>query len=347
MKRQVVVGRRNGGAPAKTSAGQALIRGTARWAWSHRENLGLIPAIAALAIVGTLVNSAFLTPINLINIANGSAVLAFVVAAESIVIIAGQFDLSLEGTLAFAPMFGAWLMTAHAPGSGIGLNPLVAVAVTIATGAAIGLVNGLLVVGLGLSSFLVTLAMQILLHGLSYSLTAGLTIEQPPAPFVWLGGQNVGIVPVGVIAAAILFIVASLFLHYHKYGRFIYAIGGNRVAARAAGIRVARVWIAIFVVSGALGAIGGLVLSGQVDAATVDQGTGITLTMFAAAAIGGINLGGGRGYLWGAALGVILLGMITDVMTLAQVPSQVILAIQGAIVLAALVVNRWFAGRYV
>src|SRR5207302_2664291 len=156
---------------------------------------------------------------------------------------------------------------------------------------------------------------------------------------------SIGLLPSGVIAAVLIFIVGSLFLRYHKYGRFIYAIGGNRTAARAAGIPVSRVWIGLFVLSGMLGAVGGLVLTGQVDAATVDQGSGLTLTMFAAAAIGGISLSGGRGYLWGAGLGVILLGMITDVMTLAQVPSQVILAIQGAMVLAALVVNRWFTGR--
>jgi simple sugar transport system permease protein len=298
-----------------------------------------------LGALGTLVSSAFLTPLNLINIAQESAVLSFIVVAESLVILAGQFDLSLEGILAFAPMLGAWLMETHAPGSGIGLNPYLAILVTLAAGAAVGLINGSLVVGLGLSSFLVTLAMQILLHGLSYTLTKGLTISQPAAEFVWLGGSGIGILPVGVAAAILVFVVGTLFLRYHKYGRFIYAIGGNRNAARAAGIPVSRVWIILFVVSGILGAVGGLVLSGQVNAVTVDQGTGLTLTMFAAAAIGGISLSGGRGYLWGAALGVILLGMITDVMTLAQVPSQVILAIQGAMVLAALVVNRWFAGR--
>ena len=319
---------------------------TGGWIWSHRENLGLVPAILALGVVGSVVSSAFLTPLNLINIGEESAVLAFIVVAESLVIISGEFDLSLEGVLAFAPMLGAWLMESKAPGSGVGLNPFLAILVTIAAGAAVGVVNGSLVVGLGLSSFLVTLAMQILLHGLSYTLTKGLTIAQPAAPFVWLGGQSIGIVPIGVIAAILIFMAGTLFLRYHKYGRFIYAIGGNRVAARAAGIPVRRVWFLLFVVSGMLGAVGGLVLSGQVNAVTVDQGQGLTLTMFAAAAIGGISLSGGRGYLWGAGLGVILLGMITDVMTLAQIPSEVILAIQGAMVLAALIVNRWFTGRF-
>ncbi|MGH9105157.1 MAG: ABC transporter permease [Acidimicrobiales bacterium] len=304
-----------------------------------------MPAIIVLAVLGSLASPSFLTLLNAVNILQEVAVLAFVTVAESLVIIAGHFDLSLEGILSFAPMLGAWLLTTQPPGSGLGLDPFAAVAVTIAVGAAIGATNGFFIVGLGLNSFLVTLAMQILLVGLSYTLTTGLTISEPSHVFVWLGAQTVGIVPVGVIAAILLFIIASLFMRYHKYGRFLYAIGGNREAARTAGIRVNRIWFCLFIGSGVLAAIGGLVLSGQVDAVTVDQGGGITLTIFAAAAIGGVSLNGGRGYLWGAALGVLLLGLITNVMTLAQVPSQVIQVIQGAIVLAALVINRSVAGR--
>src|SRR5436305_1405484 len=244
------------GSEAEPRSMRAVPARSLMWIWLHRQNLGLVPAILALGVIGSVVSSAFLTPLNLINIAQQSAVLAFILVAESLVIIAGEFDLSLEGLLAFAPMLGAWLMETHAPGSGLGLNPYLAIVVTIGAGAAIGLINGSLVVGLGLSSFLVTLAMQILLHGLSYTLTKGLTIAAPAAPFVWLGGRSIGIMPIGVIAAFLVFVVGTLFLRYHKYGRFIYAMGGNRTAARAAGIPVSRVWIILFVVSGMLGAVG-------------------------------------------------------------------------------------------
>ncbi len=338
----------NGGPVAPVESGartddlvRRLVRATLDWVWRYKESLGLFPVIILLAIVGTFVSPAFLTPTNLSNVFQQSAVLGFVTFAGAVIILAGKFDLSLEGTVNFAPMLGAWLLTVLPPGSGLGLNPVVAVFVTVGAGALIGLTNGVFVVFLGLNAFLVTLAMQILLRGLTYTLTSGLTIESPDPSFVWIGQADVAGVPVSIIATALLFFVGALFMRYHKYGRWILAVGGSHEAARAAGIRPGLVWIGTFVFGGILAAIAGLILSGRVDAVTVGQGSGITFDMFAAAAIGGISLNGGRGNLLGALLGVVLLGEIGNVMTLAQVPTQTIDAVRGVLILIALVINRF------
>jgi simple sugar transport system permease protein len=335
------------GAPVarRPGAGEAILRRWARatsdWVWRYKENLGLVPVIILLVVIGSLVSPTFVTFNNAIIILQQSAVLGFVVFAASLIILSGKFDLSLEGTVSFAPMLGAWLLTTHAPGSGIGLNPFAAIGVTIGTGALIGLVNAFLIVGIGINSFLATLAMQILLVGLTYMLTSGLTLYSPSRDFLWLGQANVQGIPIAIIAAALLFVVGALFMRYNKYGRRILAVGGNVEAARSAGIRPGLVWTGVFVLGGILAAIAGIILSGRVDAVTVGQGRGITFDMFAAAAIGGIALSGGRGHLLGALLGVLLLGMIGDVMTLAQIQTQVINAVRGAIILVALVINRY------
>jgi len=320
-------------------------RGIARrayaWAWRYKENLGLVPVIVLLAAIGSVVSPTFVTFQNAINILQQSAVLGFLVFALSLIILSGKFDLSLEGTISFAPMFGAWLVVTKAPGSGLGLDPYAAIAVTIATGAAIGLFNSFLIVWIGINSFLATLAMQILLVGMTYMLTSGLTLYSPSTDFLWLGQARIQGIPISILVTALLFVAGALLMRYTKYGRWILAVGGNVDAARSAGIRPSVVWTGVFVLGGILAAVAGIMLSGRVDAVTVGQGRGVTFDMFAAAAIGGIALTGGRGHLLGALLGVLLLGMIGDVMTLAQIQTQVINAVRGAIILVALVINRY------
>src|SRR2546425_6307569 len=144
-----------------------LLTSASAWIWRYKESLGLVPAILLLAIVGTFVSPAFLTARNITNVLQQSAVLGFVTFAGAIIILNGKFDLSLEGTVNFAPMLGAWLLTVEPPGSGLGLNPCGAVAVTLAPGACIGLTNGLFFVFLGLNSFFLTLGLPILLRGLT------------------------------------------------------------------------------------------------------------------------------------------------------------------------------------
>jgi ribose/xylose/arabinose/galactoside ABC-type transport system permease subunit len=270
-----------------------------------------------------------------------SAVLGFVTFAGSVIILSGKFDLSLEGTVNFAPMLGVWLMTASPPGSGAGLDPLFALAVTLLVGATVGFINAVLIVVIGLNSFLATLGMQILLAGLTYTLTSGLTVYSPADQFLLVGQARLGAIPISVLLTVLLYVSGALFMRYHRTGRRIYAVGGSVEAARSAGIRPGIIWFGVFMAGGLLAAIAGLILSGRVDAVTVGQGRGITFDMFGAAAIGGISLNGGRGNLLGALLGVILLGEISNVMTLAQVQTQVIDAVRGFIIIVALLINRF------
>lgn len=310
------------------------------------RELTLLPAIVLTIIAGALISPAFLTADNFFNILQQSSELAVLVIAESVILIAGKFDLSLESIVGLAPMLAAWLIVKDTSvgGSGIGLNTGLAIALMFVVGAAVGAVNGFLVVRLRLNAFIVTLAMLILLRGVTLGITNGKTLFELPNAFLYLGTAKWLTVPCSIWIAGILYLVFGLFLRYHRIGRALYAIGGNAEAARVAGIRVERVTWAVYVIGGMLAALAGLMLTGRIASVVSSQGQNMIFYVFAAAVIGGISLNGGRGRLLGALTGVLLLGILQNVLTLALIPAFWIDAAYGAIILMALVLARASGG---
>ncbi|HSS61676.1 MAG TPA: ABC transporter permease [Candidatus Limnocylindrales bacterium] len=304
-----------------------------RW---FRE-LTLVPVIVVLMIGGALVNPVFFTTSNLINVAEGGAALGMVVVAESLILLTGKFDISLQGTFGLAPLLGAWLIAPKASeGLGTQWNPLVGLLVVVLVGLAVGTFNGLLVIKANFNAFIFTLAMSILLTGLQLGWLGGQTVYNLPQAYIYLGAESWLGVPVAVWITAATFAIAAWFLRYHRVGRAMYAIGGNLEAARAAGIRVDRIRIGVFMVASVLAATGGLMQAGRVTAVTAGQGSNLIFGVFAAAVIGGISLEGGRGRIIGALTGVILLSLVTNILTLSNISSAWIDAVDGAIILIAL-----------
>jgi simple sugar transport system permease protein len=305
------------------------------------RELALIPIIILLLIVGAFVNPAFMTTDNFINVAQQSSALGIVVVAESLILLTGKFDLSLQSTYGLAPMVGAFLIVSKdAQGLGTNWNPYIGIAVVLLVGLIIGTINGFLVIKLGFNAFIFTLAMLILLAGIQIGIVGGSTIYRLPNEFTYLGSQYLLSVPVSVWVAGLIFLFASLFLRYHRVGRAIYAIGGNTEAARAAGIRVDRIRIGVFIVASILAALAGLMTAGQVVAVTSNQGNNLIFSVYAAAVIGGISLDGGRGRIIGALTGVILLALVTNILVLSQIQTFWIDAANGLIILIALGLAR-------
>jgi simple sugar transport system permease protein len=325
---------------ARSPLGPSLAPGRVVVNW-FRE-LTLVPVIVVLMIVGWLANPIFLTGSNLVNVAQTAAAVGVVVVAESLILLTGKFDLSLQGTFGLAPLLGAWLVAPHKQGGGIGTewSPFAGLLVALLVAAAIGTFNGILVIKAGFNAFIFTLAMMILLSGLQLGLVGGATIYRLPHAFVYIGSDSWFGVPVSVWLTALTFLGFGLFLRYHRAGRAIYAIGGNVEAARAAGIKVDRVRIAVFAVASVLAAIGGLMESGQLTAVTAGQGSNLIFGVFAAAVIGGVSLDGGRGRMLGALTGVILLQLVVNILVLTNIPSYWISAVDGVIILIALALAR-------
>jgi simple sugar transport system permease protein len=315
---------------------------------SGLRQAALVPVIILLVVGGTFVNSAFLTVANFTGIAQQISALGVVVVGESLILLIGGMDLSLEGTYGLAPMVAAWLMVPVAEyGSGLMLNPYLAIVALLAVGATVGTVNGLLIVKGRLNGFIVTLGMTIVLAGLQLGIVGGNSIFNLPAVFNYLGSASIGTVPVSFIVAAIIFAGVGLFLRYHRVGRAIYAVGGSLEAARAAGIKVDRIRIGVYVAGSVLAAVGGLMEAGRVSAVTGQQGyqEGIIFSVFAAAVIGGVSLKGGRGNMIGAASGVILLGLVQNILDLSQVSNYWIEAVTGGVILVALILARIIGGE--
>jgi simple sugar transport system permease protein len=309
----------------------------------------LLPVLAVLLIVGAILNSHFLTVSNIVTgIGQQSSALGVVVVGESLILLIGGMDLSLESTFGLAPMIAAWLIVPVAAfGDGLLLNPYLGIGILLAVGAAVGLVNGLLIVKGRLNGFIVTLAMTIVLAGIQEGIVKGQAPFNLPTAFGYLGAADLGAVPVSLIVAAVIFVLTGLFLRYHRLGRAIYAVGGNREAARAAGIKVNQVRIGVYVAGSMLAAIGGLMEAGRVSSVTPTQGygEGIIFPVFAAAVIGGVSLQGGRGNMVGAASGVILLGVVQNILELENVSNYWVDAINGGVILFALILARVIGGE--
>lgn len=310
------------------------------------RELALVPALLVLLVLGAIVNDSFLTERNLISILGASAALAMVVLAESLVLITGKIDLSLESVVGIAPAVGALLVLPSAQsGWGTECSAALALVAILVVGGVIGAFNGILVVKFKLNAFIVTLAMLIVLRGLLVGATKGKTLFGMPDAFFQLATSTFLRVPLSVWLAAVAFGVAGLILKYHRVGRALYAIGGNTEAARAAGIRVDRMLLGVSVVAGVLASVGGIMQTGYVGAISANQGNNMIFTVMAAAVIGGISLDGGKGTMFGALTGVLLLGVVQNLLTLAQVPSFWIQAIYGGIILVALMIARVTTGR--
>jgi simple sugar transport system permease protein len=287
------------------------------------------------------VHPAFLTTENVINVAQQSAALGAVVVAETLILLTGKFDLSLQSTYGLAPMVGAWLIVStDAQGLGTNWNPFLGIAIVLLIGLAVGAFNGFMVIKLGFNAFIFTLAMLILLAGIQVGIVNGRTVYHLPDAFTYLGSQYLLGVPVSIWVTGAIFLLSALFLRYHRVGRAIYAIGGNTEAARAAGVHVDRVRIGVFIVASLLAALAGLMTAGQVVAVTASQGNNLIFQVFAAAVIGGISLEGGRGRMVGALTGVILLALVTNILILSQIQTFWIDAANGLIILIALALAR-------
>jgi simple sugar transport system permease protein len=315
-----------------------------RIALAKLRDLALIPAIAVICVIGQLVNPVFLRYDNIINVLQTMSEIALLVLAQTIVLIVGRMDLSLESTFGLAPGIAAYLTVTGGQGLGL-LSGGWAIPATLLVGVLIGALNAVLIVRFGLNGFIVTLGMLIVLRGLLTGISGGQTFFDLPPAMTYLGSATWFGVPASIWLCLTLFATGVVVLGFTSIGRSLYAIGGNVDAAKAAGIRTGRVLIGVLIVASLLAALGGLLLSGRLASVAAAQGNGAIFTVFAAAVIGGVSLNGGRGTVFGAFTGILLLYLIQNVLTLAGVPAQWTGALNGAIILIALTLSRITSGH--
>jgi ribose transport system permease protein len=289
------------------------------------ETAALIVVLIALGIFFTITSPYFLNYDNIVNILTAAAVTGIIAAPATMLLIAGQFDLSVGSAAAFC---GA-VLASLALHNDIYYSVLIAVL----AGLGIGLLNGFLVTQIGINALITTLGTLAVFRGLTQVLTDGQTLSIEG--FSWATSRPLFDIPTPVfmfIGIALLFWFMS---RYTVFGRSMYAIGANPAAARLNGIRSKRViWIG-FILSGLCVAIGGLILASQLGAASPQAATGMELSVVTAVILGGASLAGGRGTIGGTMLGLLIIGTLNNGLVLLNVSSFWQTVAQGALLIFA------------
>jgi ribose transport system permease protein len=289
---------------------------------------GIVLALVLLGIVFSILSSRFLELDNFINIAQQVAVIAVAAFGMTFVIMLGEIDLSVGSMIAVAGMAAAQCF-AH----GFGIVP--ASLAALVAGLIMGAINGLMVARLGLPSFIVTLATMGAYRGLVSLPTGGLPASIDNDTWLNFGSDSVLGVPILVWIMLVLFLASYVLQVHTVFGRRAYLTGGNAEAAIYSGIRVDRIRIAVFMLSGALAAVSGMMLSSRLSSAQTNAGTGYELDAIAATVLGGTSLSGGAGSMLGTMLGTLVIGVINNGMNMLSVPYFYQLIVKGVVILLA------------
>ena len=294
--------------------------------------------VFAILIVALFTTPTFFKTSNLVNILTQAVVLAMLVLAESICLISGYFDMSIESTLIFTAVFAAWLMAPHEAASGLEMNPYLGVVATLLAGAAIGALNGFLISYLKMNAFITTLAMSIFLIGSCVTISHGNTLGPFPDEFAFFGEGEIGPIPAPILVLAFVYLLFGFILKRTPFARKLYAVGGNQNAAQASGVDVKKIVFIAYALSGLISAIGGIVLGGRMGSAVSHMTKDNLLYAFAAAVIGGVSPFGGQGRIFSVFGGVILLIIINKLLVIAHVNAFFITAASGLIIFLALLI---------
>ena len=287
--------------------------------------LGLV-AFALLA--GSRLSDAFLSAANLSNLAASLSEVALMALTMTLIVIVAEIDLSIASMLGMCSALLGALWAAHVP------MPL-AMLLTLLLGALAGLVNGLLVTKLGLPSLAVTIGTLALYRGLAYALLGDRAVADFPALYTNLGfGVVPGTqIPIPMVAFVVLAVIVAVVLHATPFGRSLYAIGANAVAARFSGLRVERTKLILFVLSGLMSSFAALVYTFRFSSARADNAVGFELAVIAAVLLGGVSIFGGRGGVLGVIGAVFLIGVIQNALTLADVSNEILTIVTGLLLI--------------
>ena len=296
------------------------------------NELTIVVGFLAISLYLAATTPAFLTTANVLSILLASSLIGIVAVGETFVIVTGGIDLSVGSVVALTGVIAGLAVHANVPVP-------VAVAIGVGTGALCGLFVAFAVTVLAMSPFIVTLAVLAMARGLAFIVTDGNTIFGFDDAFDNIGGGNWGRLPIAALIALGVFVTAWIVLTRTVFGAELYAVGGNREAARLAGIPVARTLTFAYVISGALAGLGGVVLAGRLDSAQPIAAAGLELNAIAAVVIGGASLFGGKGGVLGTLLGVLIIGLINNGLTLKNVQPFWVQFIQGAVIFGAVLID--------
>ena len=285
--------------------------------------------LAVLIVVFSVGTDSFFTAKNFINILRQIAVLGILSAGMTFVIISGGMDLTVGSLLGLTGVICAKLLVEFA------WNPAAAILVTIAVLLVTGTCTGLLIVKLNVPAIVITLGMMTVTRGLAFIISGGLPIYKIPESVVYLGQGYVGAIPVPVITMVVIVVIMAFILGKTYWGRYIYAIGGNEEATRLAGVPVDKIKVSLYSISGLLAGIAGITLMARVSSGAPASGTGMEMDVVTAVVIGGVSINGGKGNIISAFIGAIIIGVLSNGLTIMNIGEYYQQVVKGAVLILA------------
>lgn len=305
-----------------------------------------------LVAVFAMLEPRFLHPLNIFNVLRQVSISGLIAVGMTFVILTAGIDLSVGSLMALAGLVGAYvykggLADRFTVGTSVDAgNPLIlAVLAALAVGVIGGALQGLVVSKLKVPPFVVTLGGLTAFRGAALLLSGGGPISGFAPEYGWWGQGRIGMVPVPVIIFAIVALIAFLVLRYTAFGKHVYAVGGNARAAALNGVNTGRVIMITYIISGFTCGLAAFLLSARLNSAEAVAGLGLELTVIAAVVIGGTSLFGGVGSIFGTVIGALLIGVLTNGLVLLNVSSFVQQIVIGVILVLAVALDQYAAGR--
>lgn len=299
------------------------------------QKLGPLLGLIILVVIVSILNPSFLEPLNILNLLRQVAINALIAFGMTFVILTGGIDLSVGAILALSSALTAGMMVS-------GIDPILAIIIGCILGGLMGTVNGLFITKGKMAPFIATLATMTIFRGLTLVYTGGNPITGLGDNYLFqLFGRGYFLgIPVPAITMILTFVILFIILHKTPFGRKTYAIGGNEKAALISGIKVPKVKVMIYSLSGMLAALAGAILTSRLNSAQPTAGTSYELDAIAAVVLGGTSLSGGKGRIFGTLIGALIIGTLNNGLNLLGVSSFYQMVVKGIVILIAVLLDR-------
>jgi ribose transport system permease protein len=304
------------------------------------QSVGLFMVILIGGLALSFASPVFFSRINIENLLFSSTIIAIVAIGQTFVILIAGIDLSVGAVLALSSVLCVVFTTQ------LGIPVALGALLSLGVGALVGLINGLNVTVVRIPALIATLAMMSVTRGIAFLISGGRNIAPVPSVYIDIQAARLFGIPVVILLTLLVGIIAHVVLARTRFGREIYATGGNAVAAQLAGIRSNHVIIKAYMMSGVCAALGGLMITARLEAGAATSGFGYELTVISAVVIGGVSLFGGEGKISGVLLGVILLGLVQNAVNLLNIPPNYDYVVSGIVIAAAAALDV-YRRRYV
>ena len=316
-------------------------KNVARRILRHENTYLFFVLLALIAIVAFATDGLSITRANMANVMLQSSIMGVASVGQAFVILTAGIDLSVGGVGLLSSVLGASMMTRTVYQNIVGAPVSVAIAVPIMilAAAAIGTINGIMVSRVGMPALIITLGMWQIANGLGFAICQGSSIGALPDSMAFLGSGSIGGIPTPVVVFFWVAAIGYFVLNYTPFGRSVYAVGGNPVNAWLSGIKTRRVTFMVYLISGILAGIAGVLITGRVLSASMRSLEGLELDTIGAVCVGGVSLMGGRGNLIGVILGVLIIGVINNGMSILGAGPDTQDIAKGLIIITAVAVD--------